>query len=106
MKRASMNGLFKRFYARHREKELARKLEYNTRINPAYGLTKLAEAIARGERPIEHLIKAARHALDRCDGGHENPCEQERRLQSSEGSVHGSEGTGQPDQGKCRDRKA
>lgn len=56
MKKASQNGLHKRWYKNHRSQKLKASYERKKRDNPLYGLTKLRQSAKRGDTAIETYL--------------------------------------------------
>lgn len=75
MKRASKNGLHRRFYDKHKERIKPIKREqlkrYYKRIDPTYGLTKLKREVIKGNRTAKELVDECSRALavvnERCN---------------------------------------
>lgn len=65
MKRASRNGLHRRWYAKHRIEKLKKTRERNIERNPVYGVQRQIRLTARGEGDVRALIDRLGEALTR-----------------------------------------
>jgi hypothetical protein len=63
MKRASIRGLHRRWYQRHRTEKLRKRREYDLRKNPIHGLKRLIADVRAGRRAPEDLIAEYRRAF-------------------------------------------
>ena len=67
MKKASQNGLHKRWYARNRDKKLRTRYEYELKRNPLYGIQRITRDAKNGKESIDALINRLGEALIRIE---------------------------------------